>query len=176
MDEDWIAQLAAKGRRKKLRLLIGSLLLFTALTATGAFIWIQRPATSLLPALIAQKTTTFTPYFYFDKIPAGYSLDTIHISFDDDVLIMPLKKAGSPPIILTEQAIADNLSQEEVQKNGEAISGTASPATINKVEGRLVGTMFASDHKTLILLTTATNTNEDDLMALLRELKPLRED
>lgn len=127
---------------------------------------------SLLPERIATQATTFDPYFYRNKIPAGYTFDDSRISFDQGVLIVPLAKPGSPAITLTEQAAPANVTAENLQQNGARVSGTAAPATINDIEGRLLGTMIVSTQqgRTLVLLNAPGNADKADLTALLQGL------
>jgi len=138
------------------------------------FVWQSSQPKSLLPADVAQKIHGFTPYFY-KSIPAGYTADLKHLVYDNGVLMVSLTKDGGSPVVLTEQA-ATNLSTQDLQQNGEPVQNTAASASINDVEGRFVGTMYAKNDHTLILLTSTSNTDaaKSDITLLLRALQPLR--
>jgi len=132
-------------------------------------------STSLLPNSVVSKINGFVPYFYKKDIPNGYSLDEEAISLDHDVLMIPLiTKPDSPTVVLTEQLLPSGLSQQDIQQNGEAVSGTVVPATINTVEGRLVGTMVAKTDHTLILLNAPATVDKNDIVALIQGLQRLR--
>src|SRR5262249_3459271 len=139
-------------------------------------IWKLRQPSSLLPADLVAQVNNFTPYFYPKKIPAGYSLDKTKASFSGGVLIMPLTKTGSPTIVINEQQIPLTLSDEQVQQNSEKVAGTLGTASINSIEGRLVGTMVvsASNHRTLILLNASGDADKADLTALLQGLRSMK--
>jgi len=145
-----------------------------ALGALAIFVWQSGQPKSLLPAGVAQKIHGFSPYFY-KNIPAGYTADLKHLVYDNGVLMVSLTKDGASPIVLTEQAAA-NLSADDLQQNGEPVQNTVAAASINNVEGRFVGTMFAKNEHTLILLTSTSNNDaaKSDITALLRGLQPLR--
>ena len=131
----------------------------------------RQPAT-LLPAAMVQQVHDFTPYFYTGQIPAGYTLDTSKASLDQGVLIMPLTNAGKPSVVLTEESMPSSVSQQDLQQNGSKIAGTIAPATINDIEGRLLGTMIVANKRgrTLILLNAPGNTDKADLTVLLQGL------
>ncbi len=131
---------------------------------------------SLLPAEVAGRVSGFPLYFYSRRIPGGYGLDAGRVSSNEGVLIMPLTKLGGPAITLTEQAMPAKLSDDELQQNGDKVSGTAGPATINDIEGRLVGTMLATQagQRVLILINAPGSADKADLTALLQGLRPVR--
>ncbi len=144
------------------------------LLGTGGFLaWQSLSSEPLLPPEITQKITGFTPYFYERRVPGGYTVDQSRVLYDGQVLMIPLTKAGVPSIILTEQQLPQNLPDENVQQNGESVTVTTGKATINNVEGRLVGTLLARQHRTLILLSSPNDTNKDDLKMLLQKLRPI---
>lgn len=135
----------------------------------------KRPQ-SLLPETVASQITGFTPYFFFDKIPNGYSLNERSIGFDQNIMIVPLIKSGDSTIVLTQQALSQNLSQELLeQEDSIKIKGTAAEmAIINKVEGRMVGIMTSKKYNLLLLINAPANTPEEIITELLQELKPIK--
>ena len=160
-------------RGSKKRLLLCVTLFVVVLTTGSLLFWrIQQPQ-SLLPEAITAQIQDFTPYFYIKQIPAGYSLDNTRVSFNHGVLIIPLTKPGNATITLNEQKLPTGLSDPDIQQNGEVVEGTISPATINDIEGRLLGTMLASVDHTMVLLNASGDTTKDDLTALLRGLQPI---
>jgi len=157
------------GGRMRWMLIMGALV---ALSAAGVLTWrLTRPASSLLPASITKQVTSFTPYFYFNSIPADYTLDITHASVRDDVMFVPLTRAGSSQVVLTEQLLPSTLHRDDVQQNGNPVDNTLGTATVNNIEGRQLGTMIVG--KTLILLSGSTDTSKEDLIKLLQGLKPL---
>ena len=128
--------------------------------------------TFLLPADIGQQVTGFTPYFYNNRIPAGYALDAARSSYGNKVLMLPLTKSGAATIVMTEQHLPDSLSDEAIQQNGESVASTAGKAAINSIEGRLVGTLIIRDRKTLIIFNAPGEAAKDDIRALLQALVP----
>ncbi|HSW66648.1 MAG TPA: hypothetical protein VLI54_05925 [Bacillota bacterium] len=129
---------------------------------------------SLFPGALARQSNHFVPYFYFDKVPAGYTLDVSKSSANDTALLMTLTKAGEPPLVLSEQQLPDRLSREEIFQNGEKVDVANGRATINSVEGRLVGAYTPSEHDLLILLNAPGQASKDDMKLLLQALKPVR--
>jgi len=156
-------------------LMAGGIVLLGVLLSAGVVLKrVSTHTATLLPAAVSQKAQGFTAYFYAKAIPEGYRLDTAHISTDAGVIIMPLTKPEYPTIVLTEQALPDNADQLGLQDNGQKVAGTLAPATINDVEGRLVGVMIVRETKTLILLNAPGNGNRADMAALLQGLRPVR--
>lgn len=160
---------------KRALVAVVALLLFAALAVSGFMAWKANQSRPLLPDSIARQITGFTPYFFYDEIPGGYSLDEKSISFDDGIVIIPLTKPGSPPVVLTEQPLPDNLSPDLLQeKESEKVKNTAAPAIINKVEGRLVGIMTSREHRLLLLINAPGNLHTEDIAELLQGLKPTK--
>lgn len=156
-------------------IVIGAAVVVLALGVVLAGRLAARPqATSLLPPSIIAQIKSFTPYFYTDAVPAGYSMKTTQISFERDVLIVPLNSPNGPPLVLSEQAMPGNLTPEAVQQNGSPVSTSVGKATINDIEGRLVGTLIPTDKRTLILISGAEKADKNALTSLLQQLKPVR--
>jgi hypothetical protein len=141
------------------------------LAIIGLLTWQLLKPAPLLPKSLTSQVTTFTPYFYTGKIPAGYTLDTAHASYSQGVLMLPLTKNGSPTVILAEQY---GTQIKNLHEGGDKVENTNDPASINSVEGRMVGVMDASAHHTLIIFNAPSGVDKDDLTALLQALKPLR--
>lgn len=160
-------------RRRNLLTIAGVFLLIGGGVILGVYLRANQNR-SLLPARVVQQARDFTPYFYLNSIPAGYALDTTHISTDAGILIVPLTSQGRPTIVLTEQRLPDNAAHLGIQDNGQKVTGTNAPATINDVEGRLVGTMVVDSQKTLIFLNAPGNADKGDITALLRGLQPIQ--
>jgi hypothetical protein len=159
----------------KLRWLVLALLALLALGGFVALFWrLETPKP--LPTSVLKSITGFTPYFYAREIPAGYSVDTAHIVSSADLLIVTLISPGAPSIVLTEQPTDTSLTTEKLQGEGERVDvgNVADFATVNKVEGRLVGVVITRDPKTLVILNTSSADAKDALVSLLRSLKPVR--
>jgi len=141
----------------------------------GFFWWNQgKPAASLLPAAVSKKVDAFTPYFYRGRIPADYHADTDHATYTAGVLMMSLTKVGAPSLTLSEQAMAKTIVEDDLFINGEKVDVNGSAkASVNSVEGRLLGVFLSGDRKTLAFLTTTSDMNKNDLKALLQELVPV---
>lgn len=146
-----------------------------ALCLGGAGLWWwQTQNALLLPSTIMQKINGFTPYFYVTNIPAGYTVDQKTMVYENGVLMVPLAKKDSPNVVITEQAMPTRVTKEELQKNGKAVSETAQPATINDIEGHLVGTMVDAGNHTLVMINSPSESNNADITLLLQGLRPLR--
>ena len=171
-------QRGSRERWPRLTVIIGTSLIILAGLGGGVWaIWnAHRQPETLLPAALLQQAHGFTPYFYAGQIPAEYTLDTSKATIDQGVLIMPLTSAGKPSIVLTEQSAPSSVSQQDLQQNGDKVDGTIAPATINDIEGRLLGTMIVADKQghTLILLNALGNANKADLTDLLQGLRPTK--
>jgi hypothetical protein len=131
----------------------------------------HQKTTSLLPKRIADQAQ-FTPYFYFDTIPAGYAIGTTQT--DEGVIMVSLVKKDSPTIVLTEQSLPEKLDVSSLQRNEDKIKGTKAPATISKVGERLVGTMIDKNNGVLVLLSETGGTNKNDLSTMLKSLRLIR--
>lgn len=125
----------------------------------------------LLPDSVTAQIKDFDVYFYSGSIPAGYSLNKSLVKFEGGVLMARLDKQGGPSVTLTEQMLPAKLTDQEIQQNGTTIHDTAGPATINDVEGRLVGTLISPNRKTLVLLNSPGDTSKTDLTLLLQGLR-----
>lgn len=135
----------------------------------------QHRPSSLLPKDISSQSQNFEVYFYAHSIPAGYSVDQKHATYNQGVIFVPLIK-GKDTITLSEQAMPSELSPKALQQNGEVVDRVIGEATINKVEGRLVGTFISPDGKTLALLTTDddSDSSKSILELLLRDLQHIK--
>lgn len=152
----------------------GVILLFILIIAGASFAgYVTQQPRPLLSTDITSRVSDFTPYFYNDEIPAGYAIDEARITANSDLLIIPLAKDSDTTIVVTEQPMPPNLTEEQLLQNGNKVEGASNPAVFSKVEGRVVGTMVAQNHKTLILLNAPDNVSEDDVIALLKNLRPL---
>lgn len=134
--------------------------------------FLARPV-ALLPASITNRIYGFSLYFYEHNIPGGYNVDASQVIYSGQVLMVPLTKPNAPTIVLTEQPLP-NIPDDNIQQNGEGVTVSTGKATINNIEGRLVGTLIPSDRHTLILLNAPGEANKDDLKVLLQELRPLK--
>lgn len=160
---------------KKTLIIAGAVFVVICIVLSWRFFWRPNQPHSLLPTTIAKQITNFTPYFFFDKIPDGYSLDEKNISFDQGIIIIPLTKSGSPTIVLTEQVLPSNLSQDLLeQEDSKKIKDAALPAIINKVEGRMVGVMTSKQDRLLLLLNAPDAVRTEDMTGLLQALKPVK--
>ena len=159
----------------KLRWLVLMLATFGALVGFVALFW-HLAAHSLLPVPVLKNITGFTPYFYAKEIPAGYSVDTAHIVSSANLLIVTLTGPSGPAIVLTEQPADASLTAEKLQGQGERVDvgSVADFATVNNVEGRLVGVLITRKPKTLVILNTSSQDAKDTVVGLLRALKPIR--
>jgi len=149
----------------------------TIIIASIASVWSMAnnaKPTSLLPVSISSQIHGFTPYFFYKTIPNGYSYDASSTIYDQGVLIAALKGRDGSAVTLTEQAMSSSLTDEKLFGDIEAVGGTDGKATVNDVDGRIVGTMVSSDHKTLVLLTAGQATNKNDVISLLRGLSPVK--
>jgi hypothetical protein len=142
------------------------------IAVAGLVFWGKHQKTaSLLPKQIADQAQ-FTPYFYFDTIPAGYTIGTTQT--DGGVIMVSLVKKDSPTIVLTEQSLPEKLDVSSLQRNEDKIKGTEAPATINKVGERLVGTMIDKKNSVLVLLSVPGDTSKNDLSTMLKNLRLIR--
>jgi hypothetical protein len=172
MQEEQVRPVSKRTTRKPW--VIVSLLVIGLITGGFAF-WKANQSSSLLPANIAKNITDFTPYFFFEQIPNGYSLNTSAISFDGDIAIMPLTNPDKPTVVLTEQPLPDNLSSDLLrQDDSQQVKDTASPAIINKIEGRVVGIMTSKSNKLLLLINAPADMPTEDMAKFLQNLKPIR--
>jgi hypothetical protein len=164
------ADLFKKAYYIKLGIIIAALV---ALLVGGIVLLGRQPAkeASLLPADIRQKISGFTLYFYKNKIPAGYAVDTAHISYANQILMVPLVKSNSPAIVLTEQTLSPNLSDEDIQQNSEQVENAAGKASINQIEARIVGTLVVRSNHTLVILNGPEGTNKEEVKALVQGLE-----
>lgn len=159
---------------KKVLLATVVALLVVCLAVGGFLLWRSNQPRSLLPTTVAKQITDFTPYFFFDEVPGGYSLNEKLISFDQEIVIMPLTTPDLPPIVLTEQALPETLSQDLLQeKDSIIVKNTAAPAIINKVEGRMVGIITSKKHKLLLLINAPSTMHQEDMTEMLQGLKPI---
>jgi hypothetical protein len=159
-------------RPAKLRILVIAAVICVAVAVVGFMLLTK--SSFLLPASTVQQVTGFTPYFYNGSVPAGYTFDASRITYGSNILMLPLTKSGSATIIMTEQQLPDNLSDQDIQQNGESVTSTVGKASINTIEGRLVGTLIVRDRKTLIILNAPGEASKDDIRALLQGLVPVR--
>jgi hypothetical protein len=154
----------------KRRLLIG--VGCAVIVFVGVILWQVMAPKPLLPNSILSQLHNFSPYFYFDRVPAGYTVDIAHANANGGLLFVPLTKQGSPTIVLTEQQMPTKLTNQDIQQGGKKVESVEGSATVNSIEGRQVGTLITS-RKTLILLNGPEDTSMDDLAELLRGLKAL---
>jgi hypothetical protein len=161
-------------RRYKWLLIGTGVVVVLACGGLGAW-WRFIRAVPLLPPAIVSQIHDFTPYFYFHHVSGGYTIDKAHISFESNILMVPLTGPNSSTtVVLTEQSMPPKLSAQDIQFNGTGVDGTIYPATINEIEGRLVGTMIDAKHRTLILISAPEGVGREDISLLLQGLKPLR--
>ena len=153
------------------KLWIAVVILIVLGIASGLILWNATKSTSLLSKNVAGQITGFTPYFYFDEIPAGYTFDQSRAKIDQGVLFLPLTKSGSPDIVLTEQVWDPSLKINDLEGRGTKIKDAAGPAAINSVEGRQVGVMVIPRDHTLVLLNCPGGTDKDVLASLLLGVK-----
>ncbi|HZM63519.1 MAG TPA: hypothetical protein VFB59_00110 [Candidatus Saccharimonadales bacterium] len=159
--------------------LLATVIIFIVLSsiAVGFLFWKNNPSRSLLPSTVANQIADFTPYFFFDEIPGGYTLDEKSVSFDQNIVIMTLTKPGAPSIVLTEQALPEDLPQDLLAGEGtQKIENTVAPALINNVEGRLVGIMTSEQHNILLLINASGSTKSEDVTTMLQALRPHKRD
>ncbi|HKU18301.1 MAG TPA: hypothetical protein VJP80_03420 [Candidatus Saccharimonadales bacterium] len=141
------------------------------LAAGAGTAWrLSQRAPGLLPSTITAQIRTFTPYFFVGQVPAGYAVNSANITFDQGVLFIPLTKSGAPAITISEQLVPKSVSSDTMQQNGQSVPTSIGNATINSVEGRLVGTFIVD--KTLILLSSPSDSNMNELTVLLQGLRP----
>jgi hypothetical protein len=164
----------ARTKKSKKKLLFGSLILAAVLIGAGFWTWHAMQPKSLMPKDISSQITTFTPYFYFDEVPAGYELSKSRVEKEFGVALFSLTKLGRPAVTLSEQPLSSGLDPNQLLKGGESVRGAAQPATINSVEGRYVGIMVDTKSKTMILLNTTNDAEKEDLKDLLKGLKPVK--
>lgn len=162
-----------KRTSKKIALFGIGFVVVAALLA-GLWAWQATRPKSLMPQDIRTQATAFTPYFYFDKIPAGYELSASQLDKELGVALFSLKKLGRPTVSISEQRLSGNLNPNTLLKGGESVRDAVKPAIINSVEGRYVGIMVDTDNKTLILLNTTGDAEKQDLKDLLQGLKPIK--
>lgn len=161
--------------KSKKKLVIGSVILAIAIIVGGGFwVWQATRPKFLMPKDISSQVTSFTPYFYFDEVPAGYKLADSRLDKEFGVALFSLTKLGRPAITVSEQPLSGSVDPNKLLKGGESVRGTTGPATINQVEGRLVGIMINTDNKTMILLNTTSDAEKQDLKDLLKGLKPIK--
>ncbi len=159
----------------KVRWLIAAALALPALVGFVVLFWrLETPP--LLPQPTLKNVTGFTPFFYTKEIPAGYSVNTNHIVSSPSLLIVTLTSPGGPDIVLTEQPADASLTAEKLQGEGERVDvgNVADFATVNNVEGRMVGVLITRKPKTLVILNTSSQDSKDIVISLLRALKPVR--
>jgi|GEM_PF-2411208 len=162
-------------KKSKKKILFGSFVIVAALLiGAGFWVWQAMQPKSLMPKDISSQITTFTPYFYFDEVPAGYKLSKSRMEKEFGVALFSLTKLGRPAITMSEQPLSSGLDPNQLLKGGESVRGAAQPATINSVEGRYVGIMVDTSNKTMILLNTTNDAEKEDLKDLLRGLKPVK--
>jgi hypothetical protein len=164
---------ARKPGRKKVRLIVGCLAILLAV-ASCLFLWQASRPNSLLPGEArALLDAGYTPYYYFDSIPAGYTLRDTQI--DNDLAVFTLGKKGSPTIALTQQQLPAELDTDElIQDSDEKIRDTAQEAILNSVEGRKVAVMIDKQGGTLIILNAPRDTDKEDIKSLVRGLRPVK--
>jgi hypothetical protein len=134
-----------------------------------------RPRTApLLPVNIIAQVSGFTPYFYSGTIPAGFTAKTADISYEQGILLIPLVHPSGTNLVITEQSLPADVTPESIQQNGTPVKTHIGNATINDIEGRLVGTLIPSDKRTLILITATDKSNKPALTSLLQQLTPIR--
>jgi hypothetical protein len=114
----------------------------------------------------------FTPYFFPDQIPDQYTVNKDHSLFSGQLLQITLEKVSGSVLTLTEQTLPSGLSARTLLSGGSQIKGAVGPATINAVDGRLVGTLLPSDHATLVLITGPQSASLNDISDLIRALRP----
>lgn len=160
---------------KKAVFVSATLFIILCLTVGGILFLKAGQPQSLLPESVAKQTTQFTPFFFFDKIPGNYSLDTSSISFDQGIAIIPLTRPDSPSVTITEQLLPENFSPDLIrQDNSQQVKDTAAPAIINKIEGRTVGIMTSDEHNVLLIINAPGDMSAEDMTMLLQGLKPIR--
>jgi hypothetical protein len=128
-----------------------------------------------IPAEYVGQIQTFTPYFYPDQIPGGFTLVRKSLHYSNGVLVMQLKSA-SQTVSLSEQALPKKLAQQEVPKElrVEGVDGTAA---LSYSKTRTIGTVMANGvdgKRTLILLNTTDHIDEATVKDLMRALRPVR--
>ncbi len=161
------------GKLKKKLTIVGCLILATG-SIVAFVLWHQQKPQSLLPPTIADQIVDFTPYFFLGQIPDGYSLNTKNVSFDQNIMIIPIKASGGQTLVVTEQHLPDNLPTDlQQEKDSEKVQNTAAPAFINKVEGRLVGIMISQKDKVLLIVNAPDSVHADIVAKLLQALKPV---
>lgn len=159
-------------RFKSVLLLIGVGLL---LLATGWLLaWQLTKSPTLLPAATTQQITGFTPYFYNNSVPAGYTFDPAALRFTNGILVATLTKQGAPSITMTQQRLPADLTDDAIQQNAETVATNVGKASINTIEGRLLGSFIVRDRNTLILFNCSGDANKDDIRALLQNLVAAR--
>ena len=162
-------------KKSKKKYLFGLSILLAAVVIGGGFwAWRTMQPKPLMPKDISSQITTFRPYFYFDEVPADYKLADSRFDKEFGVALFSLTKLGRPAITIAEQPLSSELDPNQLLKGGESVRDTAGPATINSVEGRLVGIMVDTENKTMILLNTTTDAEKQDIKDLLKGLKPIK--
>lgn len=162
------------GVKKRIIFWVCLCLIGACLIGGGLWWWLASRSQPLLPAEVTNRVKHFTPYFFEGLVPAGYSFDPKTISYDNEVLIIPLIKEGAPTVVLAEQPLPSNLKREDLQKDTEMLEGTLQPSALTEVEGRLVGSVIDTNRNVLILLNSPDSGNKENVVMLVRALKPVR--
>jgi len=140
-------------------------------TISGLLLWHpwQHTATAgALPASILGQIQTFTPYGP-KVLPAGLTIDTPSVSFQNGLLIFRLTGISGKSITVTEQALPPNLIFSDISFAGTIVHGADGEAVLNNLAKSTAGQMISADKKTLISVNSS-DANNDELADLLRSL------
>jgi hypothetical protein len=154
--------------------IIAAIAILAGAAGGGYTLWKSKQPKSLLPRELASQEVNFLPYFYFDKIPANYTISSSEYNEANGALLVTFTRPGRASISLSEQRLSGGLDLEGLMRGGETVRGAAEPAIINKVPGRFVGIMADTDGKTLILFNAPNDADKQDLSDLIAGLKPLQ--
>ena len=119
------------------------------------------------------KIANFTPYFYKGPIPGKFTASKADTSYISDVLLIRLSNDKNQTVIMTQQALPEDLAMSEVVGT-ETIPGAPGSVIFSSKDGRTTATLFTTDKKTMILLNTSDPLPANTLKDLLRALEPLR--
>jgi hypothetical protein len=127
---------------------------------------------ALIPAE-ARANASF-PLYQPSPLPDGYTIKAGGVRYANPpgMLTIPIEAVSGHQMVMTQQALPKALTFEELRGQGKTIEGVPGEAAVSNVEGRNVASMITRDRKTLIILNT-TNATEDELVRVMKSLKPL---
>lgn len=173
-------------RRKTLAIAFGFIVITAALVLGTLYALTADPAEPTAEASSLLASAGFPVYYYVDKPPKGFQLDSAASSVSQDVIILTLVN-GKQKVTVAQQRIGSEMSPTDYP-NAEKVEGADGEGLISFDGTRPIGALFGitddtkpadegtagKSERTLVLLNPNDQVRAETMRELVRELRLLQ--